>query len=723
MQRLRILSFFTALIVAGLAWRAAFFTAGVRLLPVSADESLTVLQAKQIRAGRTPIFLLGQPYMFPCESYLHAPFVKHLPRTPWGARLPAFLLGLAGLGFSLEILRRLHPGAAAWPGALLILFPSAYLLLHQAAYAMPGYPTLLFCTSLSILAALYARRYPWCAIFSGLVAGAGYSAHALMLPAAMAAGLFSMWQIDQPPALPANSVPAAAGGPGANRRSEPQSAAAFAADKFSRVILRWAPPPTLWLFLLGAGLGLLPWLASMARYPAQHGAVLGRFAWLEALRRIWSPIIRHTLPTTMGVAPTAFPDNAEQHPWPMLEMIFLAVWCFLIVGGLFLLLKHFVTKYMGRQQAGAGSAVPPAADADLPAIAGMAAAPFYGMVCLNLAIFAASRRSDSGSFRYLLPLVWCFPFIIQHWFAAGPRRFRPVIGIMAAALALFNGATAMTLTRSWRAENFAAQAGLPDLQPTLDFLRRHDFRHGVASYGAAYRINFLTDEKIVCSQPNNERFPDWPAPYKAAVDAAAHVAYVLTDRIRFLKPAVFERHLRLMRIDSARAACGDFEIFYDFRELPRDPPDKELPAETVGVAASHNPADAGRLARAETAGGWTSKIPQTPGMWLELRWRGQLPVNRIELIQDYGNQCTPAAMDVSVWRSNQWQTVLMDAEPEWGKFVFRNGHPVYGIEPRILQWSPAQTDRLRLEIRRAHPHHPWVIGAIKLFHADLRPGE
>ncbi len=667
-----------ALILAGLAWRAVWFDAGARHLPVSSDESLTVLQAKHIRAGDMQLFFMGQPYIFPIESYLQAPLVNRLPRTPRGARLPALLLGLAGLGCSLAILFRLHPGPGCWPGALLLLFPSSYLLLHQAVYAMPGYPALLFCGSASILAALYAGHWKWCAPAAGLIAGAGFSAHALMFPALLTAGYFCLC----PPA-PCSARRGAGPGPSAPRLA-----------------------PIL-LFAGGVLAGLLPWLLGLWLHPGHHGAVFGRWDALTALRRVWSPAIRYTLPAAMGIAPVPFPDNAELHPWPILETIFLAVWILLVLGGLAVLTAGAIRRRRARRP-------------DAPVMEA-AAAPFYGITLLTLVLFAFSRRADSGSFRYLLPLVWCFPFIIQHWFAAGPRRLRPVIGLLTAGLALLNIASAGVMASAWRAENFTAEAGFPDLRPALDFLRRHNFQHCVASYGAAYRINFLTDEAILCSQPVNERFPEWPIPYKATVDAAPRAAYALTSRIRFLKPEVFERHLRLMHVGCERAQCGDFEIYYDFRELPRDPPSIPAPAGELTITASHNPAQAARLARAEQAGGWTSQTPQAPGMRLELQWPETLPVHRVELIQTNDNHCTPATLDVSVWRSNQWQTVLMDAEPEWGKFVFRNGRPVYGIEPRILQWPPAQTDRLRLEIRRPHSNQPWVIDAIRIFHMPQRP--
>lgn len=668
MQKMRRLSLFAALILAGLALRVVCFEAGTRYLPVSSDESMTVLQAKRIRAGNMQIFFMGQPYMFPMESYLQAPLVNHLPRTPRGARLPAFLLGLAGVGCSLAILLRLHPGKHCWPGAVLLMFPSSYMLLHQAVYALPGYPALLFCGSACILAALYADRFKWCAPLAGLIAGIGFSTHTLILPALAAAGYFCLI----PPSYSAVPV--------SGKHWRPLTAA---------------------LFVGGVLLGLLPCLLGLWLRAGYHDAIFAHWSASEVLRRIWTPTIRYTLLTSMGIAPTPFPDNTEIHTWPALETAFLTIWLLLMIGGMIFL----IVKAVKRRAPQPGA----------PALAGWAAIPFYAIIIMTILIFAISRRADSSSFRYLLPVVWAFPFILQHWYAVGQRRLKPIIGILAVILALLNVQASAVMISVWQTEKFTAKAGLPDLQPALDFLHRHDLRRCVASYGAAYRINFLTDEAILCAQPVNERFPNWPIPYKATVDTAPRAAYVLTDRIRFLKPEIFERHLRLMHIGCKQAQCGDFTIYYDFYELPRTPPSCLAPTNGLTITASHNATAAERLAQTGQAGGWTSQAPQTPGMYLKLQWEKEIPVHRIELIQTNGDEYTPETMDVSILHGGQWNNVLTNTTPDWDKFVFRQGHPVYGIEPRTLTWTPAPTHSLRLTINCAHSNHPWAVDTIRVF--------
>jgi hypothetical protein len=45
--------------------------------------------------------------------------------------------------------------------------------------------------------------------------------------------------------------------------------------------------------------------------------------------------------------------------------------------------------------------------------------------------------------------------------------------------------------------------------------------------------HLLSDERIICAQPVNERFPGWPIPYKDDVDQAERVALVLIELARF----------------------------------------------------------------------------------------------------------------------------------------------------------------------------------------------
>ncbi|MCA1810278.1 MAG: glycosyltransferase family 39 protein [Lentisphaerae bacterium] len=370
------------LILAAGLLRIAFFNVSIRHLPVSSDEGITVLQAKQIRQGQTPLFFMGQPYMFPTESYLQAPFVRCLPRTTWGARLMPCLTGLLGMLCTIAIACRLAKPRQAWPALLLIAIPSSYLLIHQAAYALPGYPSLLAGGALAILLALHAQRW-WCAALSGLIMGVAFSTHMLALPAAMAAGCYCLYRNRR-----------TAGNAGIWRRHIPAA-----------------------IFICGLGIGLLPWLLARYLHAASQSTVLETVSLTQAVARLWSPAITYTLPGAMGAAMVPFPDNAALHPWPWAEKVIAMGWLALLAIGAVII----VTSLARSQNSRRGPRLTPFL-------------PFYIMTASTLLIFAATLRADSNSFRYLLPTVWCFPFLVQHVFIESARPLKIMVGIMTVIL-------------------------------------------------------------------------------------------------------------------------------------------------------------------------------------------------------------------------------------------------------------------------------------------------
>ena len=86
---------------------------------------------------------------------------------------------------------------------------------------------------------------------------------------------------------------------------------------------------------------------------------------------------------------------------------------------------------------------------------------------------------------------------------------------------------------------------LPDLGPVRDALAARGIRRAYASYGPAFRLTFESGERIVASQPWNERFLHFPLPYLDEVRFATSVAWILTPAIPtdMPGPRVFEDQL------------------------------------------------------------------------------------------------------------------------------------------------------------------------------------
>jgi hypothetical protein len=643
------------LLGAAIAWRIIWLAISVRHLPPSADESLAVLQARWIWDGARPLLFTGQPYGFPLESYLMAPGAQWLPPTALGARLIPFILGLADVFVALLILRRLAAWETAWPAALLILFPSAYLLMHQTAYALPGYHFLILGTGLCILLVLPRRRFS-SSLLAGLCAGLGFCSQFLSLPIAVVLAVYLAFQTDGKRALIATSG-----------------------------------------FALGVAAGLLPYGLSEWMFVGAHDVISGRHPFLSGLARIWNPGIRHTLPAALGWEPPVFPDNRTLILWPGGQWVALGIW----LGGVLIATGWRGVQAVKRWRA---TGVLSLGANDI----------FVGISALSLLLFAFSTRADMRSYRYLLPVVWCWPFIAGYVYARAARWGRWVVGIAISFMLGMHALTAIVLLRQWQTPEFAADAAhIPDLQPALKWLQSNGIRHAVASYGAAYRINFESAEQIVCAQSVNERFPGWPIPYKETVDAASNVAYVLTSRIRFLKPEVFERHLRTMGVTAEKEILGDFAIYHHFH-TPNAPSAGQVPRSELQMTASHNQAATWKLADGLRHRRWTSYAVQKQGMWIEMRLARPRLVTGLALC--YGGAYRDRALKLNVLAATPggWTAVAKHVAPALDKFEFRNSHPVYGADIQTLSWPEVQTDRLRLEIAEPIPSRAWTLGEIEL---------
>lgn len=649
------------LTAAAVALRVAFFCTSITSLQPSADESVSALQAQGISRGSFPLLFTAQPYLFPLESYIMAPFVRILPPNAFGARIISFLLGLLTMLVSLLLLRRISGGKAAWPGALLVLFPSSYYLTLESAYALPGYTALPLLAGLGLLAASKAHGEGWkalaAALLSGVACGLMFSAHMLALPIALMLAVCVCL--------------------GSGWRQAIAGSACFAA---------------------GTALGLAPYLAAKVLIPGAHVAATATRPVAQAVDRLWSPALTHTLTTALGLRTCVFPDDDSVALTGLLDPFWGAVWVLVLLSCTGLVAVHAARRLARRKW-----------------LSLQVGETFTGIAVLTLVAFLFSMRADSRSYRYFLPLVWSFPFLLSYLHDHVPKPVKRFVLAFAILLALWNSAASVYLMHRWRDPGFPAKtAAVADLEPALAFLKQQDIRHVVASYGAAYRINFMSGGTIIASQPFNERFPGWPVPYKDTVDQASDTAYVLTDTIRFLMPGVFERHLDTMGVTCDRQKAGDFSVYYNFREdVPQ--PATPLPADMLTVTTSHNYVSAARMNDGLVSTKWTTQCLQTEGMWLRIVLREPRTLQKLRLY--YGPYHRDQALEKEILAlvDGDWRIVRPAAAHPFDKFIFENGHPVYGDSSQTITFAPVKTTALMLRITKPNRQYSWTLTELKLF--------
>lgn len=656
-----------SLLIFAIVIRVIFLWISLVNLPVTSDEASSVLLAKMIFRGEFPLLFLGQPYQFPIESYLMSPFVEWMPRTPFGARYQAVILGIASLWGFFIIARSAFPQGSRWPVLLLICFPSAYFLIYQAAYAPPQYSISLTLAWVSIFAVIHSRQSSRSWLFlviAGFSCGLAISNHLLTIT--ISAGVFAL-------VLFSGSV-----------RKSLQGTMVFS---------------------LCCLLGALPYILAIWLVPGAYKNLPVSMELADTLSRIIVPALSQTLPGAMGVNPILFPDLAGHIAWPAsLRSVFAVFYASLILSLIIQRIKVFISTVLNRQW-------PRLELVDLALIASL----------LTLWVFA-SHFTSSRAYRYVLPAVWCFPFLVGHAFQSFNGRYRMSVGVAAVCLALFNVGVSINVMTEWSdSEKLEKYSHTPRIEPLVDTLRERDISHCYASFWFAYRITFETDEEIVCSLPYNQRFPFWPIPYKQQVEDQTDSVYILTQRFHPRLPAkIFEKHLKSHQITAEKTTVGPFFIYDDF-QLPAYSPDQEqiLGVENYTIQTSGgNTPTLITLSDRDLSTAWVSSDTQVKGQWITLTFDSIQSINGVTLFHLPNNTKNPKSFRIDGYITvdgvGTWYPVTGPVETKSERIRFVNNHPVYSGISQQMRFDPAEVEALRIEIVEADKENRWGLSEIEV---------
>jgi hypothetical protein len=184
---------------------------------------------------------------------------------------------------------------------------------------------------------------------------------------------------------------------------------------------------------------------------------------------------------------------------------------------------------------------------------------------LALLAFPFPARAAPHTIRFLTPLY--LPVAALVAWAAAPRGTtrRAWVAVLTLSALQLTGAT--QLLGAWRSlERAEAPFLLPDLGPVREALGERGVRHAYASYGPAWRLTWESGERIVASQPWNERFRHYPLPRLDEVRFARNVAWVLTPDIPTDLPPPSELDKTLRRLGGRwkQIEAGPAQLFLDF---------------------------------------------------------------------------------------------------------------------------------------------------------------
>jgi hypothetical protein len=641
--------------------RVALFRSGCANMPANDDECIIALQAKQIAHGHFSLLMLAQPYLFPLEAYLMAPFIEWLPRTAFGARVLAFSMGLLAAVLGWMILRRWGRLSDTWPGILLLLFGSPFLFILQIGLALPGYPSLLLLSALMVWLAqlrdLSPARSQIAAVGVGILGGLACSVTMLALPVLITTG-------------------------------------AMIGLQRNWILTKWASL----LVVLGTLAGLCPYWLARLLFGGAGNDLFSLHLWHEALGHFLSPTLSDTIPAVLGLGCPVAPgsvDRVASHLVP--APVYGWLWFLSLTG---ITIKALVDGWIRWRR-----------DKWLSLDFGLV---FAGISWLCLIFFLFSSRSMSHTYRYVILIAWAWPFLLAYGYLHSGRLGRMGIGTLTALILAVNLTNTSGLLQRWNHPAFDTQLGSHDLSPVIRYLDSRGIHHAYSTYADSYRLTYATDERITCAQLYNERFPAWPLPYKTdVVDPSTNVAYVLSMDSRFTSE-MFERDMASTKVICRIQECGAYKVYTDFVS-PSKEEDIEL-IEFTRAEASHSP-DKVKSRINDPTQFWRSEGSfQEVGMWVSVEWPGSRRVGHVMVNHGMCSQDSPDTVHIFYKVQEDW--VKLPGGPlacVSMPFVFRNGHPVYGGEISLLEFpSPVETTGLKIEVANPRTHRAWTIYGITL---------
>jgi hypothetical protein len=325
-------------------------------------------------------------------------------------------------------------------------------------------------------------------------------------------------------------------------------------------------------------------------------------------------------------------------------------------------------------------------------------------IAFVLAAFPLPARSGPNTLRYLTPAFLPLMAIVAGAMAALPRR--ALVVALTGVLALDLAGRSRLLAGLQGADRAEAPFGLPDLRPVLEALEAQGIDRAYASYGPAYRLTWESQERVIASQPWNERFRQHPLPLVDEVRFAKRVAWVLTPGIPsdLPDPAAFEASLREIGAGWKRLAAGAAVVYYDF-----SPP--------VGAIARP-------LATAAAAGDGdvATRLEPEPGRPLQFRVPGAAPLAGVTLLAGADGPRLPRSMDVDVSADcARFEVVLRRRRLEEREHLaWINGQPRFAVENDALTIPLFKRPVACVRIRPSDPGERWALAEL-LVHPEAGP--
>jgi hypothetical protein len=658
----------SAVAITGLLIRIVLSHYSIVNLPPSSDEALSQYLAERIaNYAEYPLLFPGQPYQFPVEAYLRSMFTGIFDPGALEVRLPMMLLHL--LTVFVLCMAILHTSTLknAWTGLFIILVPSGYWLLHQSAYFVPQYTISALLSALIFYLVIKvsnsSQMMPAHTAMIDLFSGLALSNHLLLLPVVCGA---------------------------------------FIASVVCGDLKRFASRSM--VFIPGLIIGLMPYLLAELMIEGAYDEITSRTDPGSILKRLEQIVISQSLPGAMGLYPPYFPDLSDRIQWGLpLRSLFLSAYALVLMICTISRIKSFWTNLTRYRKL----------EFSWPDM-------FVFISYAAMILMSMNLSTSKHDFRYLLPVVWSFPFLIVYCYQLLGSRLKWLLGGFVYLYLSVNIATAMSLIRDWKdPEKIQLHADIADITEMAEWMNEAGIKNCYASFWHVYRITYETDKKLFCAPVFNERFRDWPVPYKEEVDQKNNVAFVLSNsRWSKYRSHVFERELKARKVQYQveHFDRGDFSVFYDFKDSSSSV-EKLLPNASYHITTNIDSHDTNVLTDNDLNIVWSVQLNQQKGQAIDIKLHQKQLVSKVELfysnwIKDKSD--SPRSVRVLGINDGKWSEIIKRKKANIEYLRLENSQPVLGHRVHTIRFEPRWLNAVRVEIAGPKKNKKWGLSEVRI---------
>jgi len=656
----------SALIIAAVAFRLAFFIFGLWHLPISTDEAWPALMGLHVLKGEFPVFYWGQNYMGSQQAFFDALSFLLFGISTFAARIYPLLFSFIYMAATCLLARRLYGRETAVTTLALLAVPVPYLTMAGTLSVPPEYLplTALGSCALFLLAGIVLKNSAKIALSEtpsflllGLLLGFMFWLHLVAISYVMVALAFI-----------------------------------FLRDKLC--FLR----PVFWLAIPAFFIGGLPfWRFNFTHDFITFADMGGTGDWQSALQLL-KALSGITLHFMTGLKVMLYGDSFHFVSLPALPALALGLaWCGLMALVIFRRFRGMLRWRKWRPMNADGTAI------------------LLALVIVILYFFCRSERSDWHSARFILPVMSALPILLACGLEHIRNKSRLVFTVLLAFIIIAQAWGNILLAGEWNNSDIVGKKlELPDTAQLHACLRSKGITHAYAHYWISYRITFESREKLICAEPFNERFPGRSVQYLDEVHAATNVAFITHPTLRFVPN--FEKQLKMLGGTYKKEQAGDFTVYYDIRPT-YGKTDREIKRDGFQISSDHHPDLLAKMLDGDLKTEWTTGEPQKPGNQLLIDLGRSEKICKVRFDLAGVETDAPNGYRLEVSRDGkEWQTVY-----EYGAvmdgFFWENDQPwmFVGNNFYTAAFAPVETRYMRITLTRGQPRYWWSITELRVF--------